>query len=416
MNAPAHHQPHLALPLRLLVLVFLFLAASDPFRFFGHLSGSASGDSLKTLIWAAIYLPFAGLAASAFRYIAWPWGQNRWLLAVYVLILFSVLWGASLGGGLLAVAAPLGAALATSYIAVTYTPRQMVEACAQALLACAIASLFAVLLVPDYGLMEGRHEGLWRGITGQKNNLAQIMLIGVVLSYLASRTAHGMTKQLYRASALLCLFTLFMAGSATAWLVGIISLLCFCFFLAVRNSQGHVRHMLMLLGGLMTVGLVILLSGFSQPIFELMGRDATLTDRIPLWQGVWTAINDRPWLGFGYGQFWNETHGTAISYVRAFLLWDSPHAHNGILELALNLGLIGVLLFAISFLITCRRVALIVADRHTDLGVLAGLVMVLTVCFNVTEAALVTGANILWVLYLYCALRLPLEARLRSGS
>jgi exopolysaccharide production protein ExoQ len=416
MTAVRPTASQIALPLRLLVFAFLFLAASDPFRFLHHLSDGTTDEGLKTMVWAALYLPFAALAGLTFRYIAWPWGQNRWLLAVYILVLLSVLWGPSLGGGLLAVAAPLGAALAVSYLAVSHSPEQMLRASAQALFACAIASILAVILVPDYGLMQGRHEGLWRGITGQKNNLAQIMALGALLSYLASRTAQGRARLLYLASAAVCLVVQFLAGSATAWLVGFIGLLSLIFFLTLQQSKKQSRLLLLLLCGLCSLGLVPLLAGYSETLFELIGRDATLTDRIPLWQGVWSAITDRPWLGFGYGQFWDESSGTAISYVRAFLLWDSPHAHNGWLELAINLGFVGVILFAISFLITCKRTARALTVSSSEFGLFAALVLVLTLAFNLTEAALVTGANILWVLYLYCALRLPLETRLRNAT
>src|SRR3546814_13243486 len=76
-----------------------------------------------------------------------------------------------------------------------------------------------------------------------------------------------------------------------------------------------------------------------------------------IWAPLWERLSTRPWTGFGYGAFWHDPEGPAWALRRA-LQWDVPSAHNGWVELWLDVGLGGVLLFGVPFLaVTGRAVA-----------------------------------------------------------
>lgn len=73
----------------------------------------------------------------------------------------------------------------------------------------------------------------------------------------------------------------------------------------------------------------------------LLGRTEEaegLVGRVPLWIELTSYVRQRPLLGFGYGAFWSPEH---IEDLGAELSWIMSTAHNGFLELALNLGLVG---------------------------------------------------------------------------
>ena len=83
----------------------------------------------------------------------------------------------------------------------------------------------------------------------------------------------------------------------------------------------------------------------------LLGRQenvASLSGRIPVWLDVLTYIEDRPLFGYGYGSFWNAERVYAFKVAHD---WEIPHAHSSYLEMALNLGIVGMalLLLAVSF-------------------------------------------------------------------
>jgi len=80
---------------------------------------------------------------------------------------------------------------------------------------------------------------------------------------------------------------------------------------------------------------------------SFLGRDITLTARTMIWKSVWTDISKMFWFGYGQDGYWA---GTGHSF--AFLVHEIDSlalagAHNGILEVWLNIGLIGVIFFFI---------------------------------------------------------------------
>ena len=84
--------------------------------------------------------------------------------------------------------------------------------------------------------------------------------------------------------------------------------------------------------------LIILLS--PDLILDLLGKDATLTGRTELWYFVNIFISQRPLLGWGFGAFWCQEI-RRLNEISRNLGWSIPQAHNGLLELLLEVGAIG---------------------------------------------------------------------------
>ena len=89
----------------------------------------------------------------------------------------------------------------------------------------------------------------------------------------------------------------------------------------------------------------------------LMGREGhspeTLTGRIPLWNFlISNYLEARPLFGYGFQGFWSPEH---ILRVSASQDWLIMHAHSGYLNLVLDLGYVGLGLFAAVLLLTTRR-------------------------------------------------------------
>jgi O-antigen ligase len=86
-----------------------------------------------------------------------------------------------------------------------------------------------------------------------------------------------------------------------------------------------------------------------EPLLALFGKDVTLTGRTVLWHYLSLSILKRPLTGFGYMAFWQGLQGESGN-IRILMNWPGiSYAENGIIELWLGLGLIGVLLFAAAF-------------------------------------------------------------------
>lgn len=145
------------------------------------------------------------------------------------------------------------------------------------------------------------------------------------------------------------------------------------------------------------------LSGF---LMEGAGRDATLTGRTGLWE---TLLGEpiNPLVGVGYGSFWL---GERLARYWAMYPTSPPiQAHNGYLEVYINIGLIGLTLVAVLLLnglATVRaRIVNLVPDMAAHDRVLAtfGLAYVSAyLLYNVTEATF-QGLNFLFTIFLILA-------------
>lgn len=85
----------------------------------------------------------------------------------------------------------------------------------------------------------------------------------------------------------------------------------------------------------------------------LLGRQestadlGTLTGRTELWSELLTYSASRPLLGYGFEGFWSPMHTASVSLA---LGWVIPDAHSGYVEMLLDLGIIGLVLFVASLL------------------------------------------------------------------
>ena len=86
----------------------------------------------------------------------------------------------------------------------------------------------------------------------------------------------------------------------------------------------------------------------------LLGRNSTLTGRTKLWHECLVSIMKRPLLGYGFDAFW---HGMVGESARVILAshWLVPAAHNGALQLWLDLGGIGLGLFLVAYAVYARK-------------------------------------------------------------
>jgi O-antigen ligase len=138
----------------------------------------------------------------------------------------------------------------------------------------------------------------------------------------------------------------------------------------------------------------------SNVVIGMLGRDASLTSRVPIWQGLREMVVN-PFVGAGYQTFWLGD--------RLETIWEKygqiNQAHNGYLEQYLNLGYIGVAfigMIMLSGLLKVRR------QFNVDYPwAMLRLCFILTAAlYNYTEASLYGMSNV-WVLLLVSCIEIP---------
>ncbi|HEY7979351.1 MAG TPA: O-antigen ligase family protein, partial [Rhizomicrobium sp.] len=132
----------------------------------------------------------------------------------------------------------------------------------------------------------------------------------------------------------------------------------FMFLIAIlRNKRlsSGIKLTIVITLGLSVLAAVVLLFNF---ILTELGRDDTFSGRTTLWTGaIAVAKASHPILGAGYRAFWTDA---GAGGVREYVLdWARlpAHGHNGYLDVWLDLGVPGVLLFAVFVFVTITRLA-----------------------------------------------------------
>ena len=106
-----------------------------------------------------------------------------------------------------------------------------------------------------------------------------------------------------------------------------------------------------------------------EPLFNRLGKDATLTGRVPLWQQVISVISStHTFFGWGYLRFWNVEEGYSLVHAGfdedSFFGQMTAGSHNMILEMTLNIGLIGLCIFFLMFILSLRSVPYMREDQY----------------------------------------------------
>jgi exopolysaccharide production protein ExoQ len=212
----------------------------------------------------------------------------------------------------------------------------------------AVASLILFFIAPGYVI--GEQTGEFRGVFSQKNVLGQAMAVGALACLHSLRVG----KRSWLSGGFM-FFVITYAAIKSASTTSSLAILLFCVLGAVTSllqSGGAGRILgVVLLTLLLLIAPVAAISPDS--LYELIGKDPTLTGRTDIWGYVIPYINQRPLLGWGYGAFWS-TGNPAAWEIANTIHWYAPEAHNGLLEILLSGGLVGAVWFIYLWVRTFR--------------------------------------------------------------
>jgi O-antigen ligase len=173
---------------------------------------------------------------------------------------------------------------------------------------------------------------------------------------------------------------------------------------ALRLSENLIIPLLAVL--CLAIGtVVIIFIANLEPILTGLGKDITISGRTEFWPHLIDKIRERPWLGYGYHTFWvNGWKGEAADIWRYLKYgFEPPHAHNAVLEILLNTGLIGLIISGLHYVLTTIRALMWVRQIRTVEGLIPLIYLTFTFLINLTESYFLLG-DIFWLLYISFAL------------
>jgi O-antigen ligase len=199
----------------------------------------------------------------------------------------------------------------------------------------------------------------------------------------------------------ICLLAVFivMAHAVTALIV----ICCYAFFMAMLYFFRRLEQKTALVLGSVCIAICVLLMFVAIPyaadIARLFGRDLTFTGRTEVWEVVTRSISKRPVLGYGFYSFWQGMTGQSADAILA-THWGFGYAHNGMLEILLQLGFVGLIIFLLS-LFSAIGNAWRCLWRGGSIGTdwYIGL-LILTVLYNFDEATVLLPNELLSILYI----------------
>ncbi len=374
--------------------------------FFGLFDSHAPGDAISedgNIVAQFIYLFIYGFTAyysfAYYKILMVAIWNNKGLLLLFCLVFISIF----LSDNPLITSRRVIALLCSSmfgyYLSIRYRLIDILQLINKSLFIGSILSIFFALFLTQHGLMSamqegGYHEGAWKGIYIHKNTLGRLM---VIYSLTAFTLYSATQKKKYLLEIALAVFLIFMSRSSSALLlVAFIIGLSYIFRVFLIKSSDLLLVLIFVVTGI--VGSAYYLMSNYEILFELLGKDPTLTGRSVLWEHIFLAIDKRPLFGYGFGGFWLNSHGAA-SIISQQVNWEVPNSHNGFLDILLDTGYLGLFIFSLIYasnLFLYTRSYSVQKQKKYDWGVAY---MILFLVYNFVESNLLRQNNFFWILF-----------------
>jgi exopolysaccharide production protein ExoQ len=366
----------------------------------GGVSEGEDGDDptsygLINVIFSIIYLIALGLMALRWRKAVTVVLQGRWIWLLLILTFLSFFWSAGPDITRTRIIAMSGTMIFATYITSRYDLKEQLQLLGWTFGTIVVACLLFGVILPKFGQMGGVHAGAWRGIFNHKNVLGKMMVPSTIVFALLAFNARKQ-QWIYWGflAASVALILLSKASSPLLNLLILISIL-----IALKTLHWRYLFMVPALIGFATLGTITytLITSNAGQVAGAFGKDLTLTGRTNFWPLMLDKIWDSPWVGYGFGAFWQGLDGPS-AYVWNASTFKAPNGHNGYLDLCLELGVIGLSIYLIQFITSFNKSLNYVRLSQTADCFWPTMLFCYIILANLTESSLMLQNNFLWIM------------------
>lgn len=322
-------------------------------------------------------------------------GTNIWFLFLICLAIISVSWSSIPDIALRKMVALVGTTIFGIYIASSYDYEEQLKVYCWVFGFSIIFSLLFVIAAPQYGIMNtDAISGAWRGIYPHKNGLGASMFISFMAFYFLSQEEKKY-RLLLQIFCLLSVILTYFSESAT-------SLVSILFIFALSQGLKHLslrdkRSVLLILLFLIVIFLIqfLLLINFNT-FLSVNDKDVTLSGRTILWKSLWQFIQQKPFLGYGYGSFFSGVHRQTDLLWKVHN-WSPVHAHNGYIQVLLHFGFVGLIPLVVGYIYSLFTSLYKYLAYKSSQMLWIFLYLFYTVCLNFTEVSFFSTNSITWI-------------------
>jgi O-antigen ligase len=225
----------------------------------------------------------------------------------------------------------------------------------------------------------------WDGTFDHKNGLALFAIFAFVSFLTLARPSRARTTVLCA-----CVPLVIGSQSSTGMSCFVIVVLGAGWLNLFLRQREHFSGAYLALSALVFAALLGLVTAILPAIVNLYGKDLTFSGRTNIWSALLPAIHDRPLKGYGMGGvFFDHTTEPTVSIDRraGFVAF---HAHNSMLQLTLEAGLIGLGLY-LTYFWSMVIAAWQSLNVRTDVAKMMLLLAVMQLVFGLSEVALYGG-------------------------
>lgn len=315
-------------------------------------------------------MPVLGAMLLAPRTVVMQFPVSFSILGIYSISIASIAWtidDAATSSGLRGL---IPAMLAVTLAGGLLSLRDFMDGMIWAIQIVLIMTVVALLLFPETRLhvgggAEGNDYAGWHGFFNHKNNLTPFLAMSIP----AILTFHkpGVIKWVS-----LSVIAVLLVGStsATGIMAAFFTTVVWVWIKIYQNQEDARNSTLLafvsLLGSAAVVGAA--LSSLAT-ITSAYGKDTTFSGRTEIWEASLDALGREPWLGYGFGAlFWRDGISNETAEIWRQVGFEASHAHNGPLDLALQIGLVGLAIFAVLWISTLRG-GIRAIHSQPDLGI-----------------------------------------------
>lgn len=269
---------------------------------------------------------------------------------------------------------------------------------------------FSVLIIkyfPEYGRFYHIHtyEMMVSGVAGNKNALGVTVMV-VLIYFIWMLIERIKNREFVKPKQdvaielliiVMAIWLLDLANSATAqmsFFIGLFVLLTVELPL-IKKTIANLRWNFL---GLLSISLPFVWLSFNSlvnTVLDAAGRDDTFWGRVELWKDLIDMGSASPVVGAGFASFWL---GPRMAELWSKYWWGPTQAHNGYVEIYLDLGVVGLVLYASAILLSFKYIEKLL-NAQFAFGKLRLAFFVLPFFYNITEAA-VNGLHLVWFMWL----------------
>jgi exopolysaccharide production protein ExoQ len=275
-------------------------------------------------------------------------------------------------------------------------------------------NLLIYVVVPAWGTVPDPNEVgkfVFVGIYSFKQQTGRIMalaLVTLLLNFRANPRQRWLTVVGILGAALL----LVRAQSAT-YIIAVAVAMLVSPLRSLMRQRFQVRGLFLVLTLLIVAGLGGFLLFNWESLVVSLGKGITFNGRTPVWTLTIDELVKRPYFGYGYAAFWGSDEGWRAfrgvpwawaQYKTGFDVRSNWTAHNGFLDLAMQIGLVGLALLLLHILLVIGRSLRLMAQSNGWESLWMLQVLVIQLVGSGFEPPVHLASNsIHWILYVSMA-------------